>query len=134
MKRIKGFSLIELMIAVAIIGILAAIAYPSYSNYLMKGRRASAQAHLVDIAQRQEQYLLDARTYAESLGTLNMTTPDDVSAYYAIALVADNTAGVPPSFTVTATPKAGTAQVNDQCGTLDIDNTGNKTAGAAGCW
>lgn len=125
------------MIAVAIIGILAAIAYPSYSNYLMKGRRASAQAHLSDIAQRQEQYLLDARAYADSLGALNMTTPDDVSAYYSpITIVAVNTAGARPSFTVTATPKAGTAQVNDQCGTLGIDNTGNKTAstGASGCW
>lgn len=136
MKAHKGFTLVELMIAVAIIGILAAIAYPSYSNYLMKGRRASAQAHLADIAQRQEQYLLDARAYAGSLGALNMTTPDDVSTYYTITLVADNTAGAPPSFTVTATPKAGTAQVNDQCGTLSINNTGSKIAstGAAGCW
>ena len=137
LQRQRGFTLIELMIAVAIIGILAAIAYPSYNNYLMKGRRASAQAHLSDIAQRQQQYLLDARAYAPDLAALNLTTPSDVSAYYSpITIVADNTAGAPPSFTVTATPKAGTAQVNDQCGILGIDNTGSKTAstGAAGCW
>lgn len=137
MKAQKGFTLIELMVAVAIVGILAAIAYPSYTNYLLKGRRASAQAHLMDIAQRQQQYLLDARAYAPDLPTLNVTTPSDVSAYYSpITIVAVNTAGVPPSFTITATPKAGTAQVNDQCGTLGIDNTGNKTVstGVAGCW
>lgn len=135
MKVQKGFTLIELMLAIAIVGILASIAYPSYTNYLLKGRRASAQAHLMDIAQRQQQYLLDARAYADS-STLNVTTPSDVSAYYTIAILPVNTAGVPPSFTVTATPKAGTAQVNDQCGALGIDNTGNKTAapGMTGCW
>lgn len=123
------------MVAVAIIGILAAIAYPSYTSHLLKSRRASAQAHLLDIAQRQQQYLLDARIYANS-AQLNVTTPSDVSTYYTIAIAPDNTAGVPPSFTVTATPIAGTAQVNDKCGTLGIDNTGNKTVstGASGCW
>lgn len=137
MKAQKGFTLIEIMIAVAIVGILAAIAYPSYTSYLQKGRRASAQAHLVDIAQRQEQYLLDARAYAPDLATLNLTTPGDVSAYYSpITITAVNTAGAPPTFTVTATPKAGTAQATDQCGILGINSTGNKTVstGVSGCW
>jgi type IV pilus assembly protein PilE len=136
MNKPKGFTLIELMITIAIIGVLASIAYPSYTNYIMKSRRASAQAHLSDIAQRQVQYLLDARAYAGSLGELSMTTPDDVSTYYTIALAADNTAGQAPSFTVTATPKAGTPQVNDTCGTLGMDSDGNKTTSTneAGCW
>ncbi|OGS99238.1 MAG: hypothetical protein A3F73_06310 [Gallionellales bacterium RIFCSPLOWO2_12_FULL_59_22] len=133
-QRQRGFTLIELMIAVALIGILAAIAYPSYTNHLQKSRRASAQAHLMDIAQRQTQYLLDARAYAEDLGSLSLSTPDDVAAFYTIAIDADNTAGAPPSFTATATRKPGTAQANDKCGTLGIDNTGNKSAATGGCW
>lgn len=136
-KHAKGFTLIELLVTVAIVSILAAIAIPSYSNYMQKSRRASAQAHLMDIAQRQQQYLLDARAYAPNLATLGISTPGDVSPYYSpITITAVNNAGAPPSFTVTAQPKAGTDQANDKCGTLGIDNVGNKTTttGAAGCW
>ncbi len=121
MKKHTGFTLIELMITVVIIGILAAIAFPSYQSHLLKGRRASAQSHLMDIAQRQQQYLLDARSYAADLPTLNMNTPTDVSTYYTIAVAA--AAGTPPSFTITATP-TGT-QATD--GALTINNTGVKT-------
>ena len=120
----RGVTLMELMVVVVIIGILAAIAFPSYSSHLAKGRRASAQAHLMDISQRQQQYLLDARSYASSLTALNMTTPSDVSAYYnAIDILL--VAGPPPGFTLTATPKAGTAQANDSV--LSINQAGLKT-------
>lgn len=131
MKKAAGFTLIELMIVVAIVGILSAIAYPSYQSYLMKGRRASAQTHLMDIAQRQQQYLLDARSYAD-LTTLNVTTPADVSQYYTIAITP---ASPTTTFTVRATPKVGTQQAGDPCGVLEIDNTGAKTAAqTSGCW
>lgn len=135
MKRAEGFTLIELMVTIAIIGILASIAYPSYTNYLQKGRRASAQTHLMDIAQRQQQYLLDARAYAPDIGTLGITTPSDVSTYYTIPAFTVNAAGAPPSFAVTAKPKAG-SQASDKCGTLGIDSAGSKTTstGASGCW
>jgi len=108
------------MIAVAIIGILASIAIPSYVEYVKKGRRASAQSHLMDIAQRQQQYLLDARTYAASLTTLGITTPTDVANYYTIQV---NVADAPPSFTITATAQG--TQVSD--GNLTLDSTGAKT-------
>jgi len=121
MKKPAGFTLIELMIVVAIIGVLAAVGFPSYQAHLMKGKRAAAQTHLMDIAQRQQQYLLDARSYATDLASLNMTTPADVSTYYAISFAVAN--GTPPSFTITATP-LGT-QVTD--GLLTINNTGVKT-------
>lgn len=137
MKHAKGFTLIELLITLTIVGILAAIAIPSYAHYMQKSRRASAQAHLMDIAQRQQQYLLDARAYAPNLAALGISTPSDVSPYYSpITIAAINNAGAPPSFTVTAQPKAGTDQVSDKCGTLSIDNIGTKTTstGAAGCW
>jgi type IV pilus assembly protein PilE len=124
----RGFTLVEIMIVIAVIGILSAIAFPSYQDYLIKGRRAAAQSHLMEIAQQQQQYLLDARAYAADLTTLNLTTPTDISTYYQISVTASE--GPPPNFTITATPVSGSAQASDV--TLSIDNTGNKLP--AGKW
>ena len=124
----RGFTLIELMIAVAIVAIVAMIAIPSYTAQMVKGRRSSAEAVLLDIAQRQQQYLLDVRGYAPNWATLNTTIPVNVSNYYTIAIV--EAAGPPPTFTASATPLAGTAQAGDVV--LTIDNTGVKTP--AGTW
>lgn len=121
----KGFTLVELMVVIAVIGILASIVVPSYQDYLRKGRRAAAQSLLMDVAQKQQQYLLDSRSYAADLTTLKVTTPDDVANYYTITMDVGN--GAPPSFTVTATPNSGTDQASDP--TLTIDNTGKKTPG-----
>jgi type IV pilus assembly protein PilE len=125
--RARGFTLIELMIVVAIVGILALIAYPSYENQMRKSRRASAQSHLMDIAARQQQYLLDSREYAVSVAALNMSTPPEVSAYYAIAVAAVNTS-TPPTFTATATPSG--SQASDPAGTISINNAGVKSPSA----
>lgn len=114
------------MIAVAIVGILVAIAVPSYQNHLRKGRRAEAQSFITQVAQRQQQYLLDARTYA--LGGAALTElgldppPTSVSDHYAVT-VTPAAPTVPPSFTVTATPTS-TVQIPD--GILTLTNTGAK--------
>jgi type IV pilus assembly protein PilE len=106
-SRIRGFTLIELMIVIAVVGILAAIALPAYLEQVRKSRRASAEAHLMDIAAKQQTYLLDTRgTYASSLSTLNITTPTNVASFYTIAVTPDNTVK-PPIFTARATPTGG---------------------------
>jgi type IV pilus assembly protein PilE len=123
----RGFTLIELMIAVAVVAILAMIAIPTYTAQMVKGRRSSAEAVLLDIAQRQQQYLLDSRAYAPDLatlmGTLNATTPANVSAFYKVTIDPLPLVG-PPTFTARATPLPGTAQAGDVI--LSIDSTGAK--------
>lgn len=122
-KKACGFTLIELMVAAAIVGILMAVAVSSYQTYLVKGTRSSAQASLMDIAQRQQQYLLDNRSYASSLTALNVTLSTDVSSYYTVTL--STSSGPPPTFTATATPIDGVRQSSD--GALSIDQAGAKT-------
>jgi type IV pilus assembly protein PilE len=127
-KTVRGFTLIELMVTVAIVAILATIAYPVYLHQLVEGRRSAAEATLMDIAQREQQYILDQRQYASAatasaLSTnLNVTVPSSITQFYNISV--NVSAGPPPGFTATATPIAGTAQGGDY--TLTIDQTGSK--------
>lgn len=134
--RSRGFTLIELMITVAVIGILAAVAYPAYLDQVRKARRAEAQATLLNISARQQQMLLDTRSYvaaataADIPAALNISVPNTVTQTYDIAITV-GTATV-PSFVVTATPKG--TQSADKCNVMSIDQTGSKSAAIATCW
>lgn len=123
--RQGGFTLIELMMVVAIIGILAAIGYPAYANSVIKSNRAEAESYLMDLAQAQQQYFNDARAYAIDEDVLNLGVPERVDSFYAIAFTV--VGGPPPSFTITATPRIGTRQEGD--GALSIDSAGARLRG-----
>ena len=131
--RQLGFTLIELMIVVAIIAILAGIAYPSYMDQVRKGNRAKAQAFLMDVAQRQQSYLMVHRQYAQSLqqlgfdnGSGDLALGDELAkldAVYDIAgMSMGSIAGPPPSFNMTLPVKSGTLQDGD--GSLCLANSG----------
>src|SRR5256885_13530307 len=85
-SRMRGFTLIELMVAVAIVSILVSIAVPSYALFMKKSRRGDTESTLMDIAQREQQYLIDARAYAPTVAALNTTLPAAVTAYYTIQI------------------------------------------------
>ena len=122
----RGFTLIELMIVVMIVGILAAIVYPSYTQYVVKANRAAAQAQMMDIANRQQQFLLANRSYVSKtdLEASGYSLPADVSVRYSYAVILG--AGAVPSYTITFTPSG--AQTDD--GALTLNNEGVKTPAA----
>lgn len=123
-----GFSLVELVIVVAIVGILAAIAYPLYTEQVRRSARAEVQSFATTAASRQSQFLVDRRRYAGSLAALGIALPASLTSKYTIAVAAAD--GPPPAYTITATAIGHQAQ--DKCPTLALDNAGNRTP--AGCW
>lgn len=128
----RGFTLIELMIAVAIVGILASIALPSYQDYVRKGRRADAQAFMHEVASRQQHFLVDRRMYASTLAALGLAAPSSVSPHYNITLTNVVNNVQPMGFTLQAAPIGG--QARDTCGTLTLNAQGDKGAAKGGCW
>ena len=123
-----GFTLLELMIVVAIIGIIASIAYPSYQEQVRQSRRANAQANLMELASYMERFYTENFTYAGAGANLPFNqSPKSGTAFYQIALPVNNLT----AFTLTATAQGGqAADVN--CTPLTITQTG--ATGPAGCW
>jgi len=136
--RPRGFTLLELMVTVAVVALLATIGLNSYSSATTKARRAAVQSHLQDLANRQEQQLLDARAYATSNTSPPFPAlPADLSGVYTVTVSADND-DTPPSFLITATPVGSQATRDTRCGTLTLNQDGTKTrTGSAPlneCW
>ena len=127
-QRVRGFTLIELMIAVAVIGILASIAYPSYTDYVRKARRATAESALMDIASRQHTYLLSRRTFTANATDLGFSVPQELVGHYTFTIAAPSAT----TFSVTAEPKGAQAADSEQ--ELEINELGEKKPSAAGYW
>lgn len=142
-RRNEGFTLIELIIAVAIVGILAAIAYPTYVDSVRKARRAEARATLIELAQWMERNYTMAHRYDQNPAGAPINTAalpfkeapkDGTPKVYDLTVTAPNA----NSFTLRAVPKG--AQAGDKCGTLTLNQAGQRgVEGAVGmtaadCW
>ena len=121
-KAQHGFTLIEVMIVVAIVGILTAIAMPSYNEYIRRGHRADARAGLLQAQQWLERASTATGVYPTALPA-NLTWAADTTKRYTISIGGPATTS---TFTLTATPKG--AQVGDKCGNFTVTNTGLRGA------
>ena len=140
MSHLRGMTLIELMIVIVIVGILAAIAYPSYRQYVLRSHRTSAKTALLEAASRQERFFTTNNTYATTLATLgypagaSVSVPDAGSHYYDLSIVAADAT----SFSFRATPFGSQTQ-DTECGSFTLDYLGKQdisggTDAAATCW
>ena len=138
MKKQNGFTLIELMIVVAIIGVLSAIAYPSYQSYMKKSARADAKVGLSKLADKQERFYLQNNTYTTVFTSAGLNTSSvSEEGYYDFTISSDDLVS---GFVLTATAVAGKSQANDTgCTVMTLSSTGVKTPngvpdGTKDCW
>lgn len=132
-KTVAGFSLIELMIALAVISILASIAYPNYMEYLQRARRAECASVLLGQANAMERRFSTTNSYVGALPGPVQCPADGGPSSYVLGFAEDEPTAL--TFVIQAVP-AG-AQTGDRCGTLSIDNTGLKKASGMTtrqCW
>lgn len=131
-----GFTLMELMIVVVIIGVLAAVAFPSYQDSVRKSRRSDAKADLLALQLAQEKWRATNPSYTANLANLGRTAAGGTfytpQGFYTLGV-----AGVSATaYTITATPVAGSDQASDSCGAFSVDQNGPVTTTAAqtACW
>ncbi|MDH3614394.1 MAG: type IV pilin protein [Gammaproteobacteria bacterium] len=144
-SRQRGITFLELLIVVAIVAMISAFAFPSYMQYIVKTKRTAATSALLQIADRQQQFFMDNKTYATDLSALGFAgSPLFVSdAGKAVAAGDDDAVYVlsivnvtPTTYTATAAPLAGQLERDTDCGTLTLSQAGTKDAlgGGDDCW
>jgi len=148
LKNVRGFSLIEVLITVAIISVLAAIAIPSYQYSIMKSRRADAKVALSELAQAQERFYTDRRTYALNLGST--TSADTIrcqsfckiegalavspDGYYVLTIAPRGGGTIVTGFILTATARGIQQEKDTDCQFFTLDSINNKGATNDNCW
>jgi type IV pilus assembly protein PilE len=135
MNKTTGFTLIELMIVVVIVGILMAIAMPAYQGYVLRSHRTDAHSSLLDIAARQERHVAQFNRYADVITATDLTglnmAADSKEGYYTLAAAACAGGVIANCYTITATAVGG--QLNDtDCLAITYNSVGTKTPAA--CW
>lgn len=133
-KRLQtGFTLMELMIVVAIVGILAAVALPSYQDYVLRTRRVTAASCLMEVAQQMERQYSTAMSYVVALPAASCRT--DLTGFYTFAFATSEPTA--STFKIEATP-AGAQAGDTRCDVLSINQQGVKTVSGTGsvadCW
>ena len=134
----RGFTLIEVMIVVAILAIIVAFGYPAYRDQIIKSRRAEGLGALLELADHMERHYSDTGTYKQSDDSDTTVTdvfPSFSSDYYTLTI--DDQDNI--SFTVSAAPKAGSSQLKDKCGTFTLTSQGVKSVSGGSlskddCW
>lgn len=129
--RAAGFSLIEIMIVVTIIGILSAIALPAYNDHTRKTRRAAGASCVTAAAQQMERFYTTALRY-DSTGSPTVAQLQAICEPSTLEFYNMGLANAERTYTVTGTPTG--KQSGDSCGALSITNTGLKSPSTAGCW
>lgn len=134
MKTSRGFTLVELMIAVAVAGVLAAVALPSYREYVATARRADGRAGILSLAQAMERWYTERGTYVgATVGSTGIHPNKSSQGYYTLRIVAQDAT----TFRLRADP--GGAQASDACGRFTYNQAGARgvasaTLTAAECW
>ncbi len=126
--QMQAFSLIELLISLAIAALLAAMTIPSYQHYILQARRVEGQTALLDAANRMERYYSQTHSYQDSTLSLLGLTASTTNGYYTLSLsqLSDT------SYLIEASPNA--TQKDDTCGTLAINQLGQRLPDISGCW
>ncbi len=144
--KTQGFTLLELVIALAIVGILAAVAYPSYQGQMAKSRRSDAKILLLEIMNRQDVFKSNYGVYTTivvdpgggcvgSACGLKLGSANSKEGHYSLTAALGPTGSINTSVTLTATPVVGGLQVSDACGNFTMTSTGvTGVSGTGNCW
>ena len=142
-RGLAGFTLVELMVVIVIVGLLAAISIPSYRNYVVRGQRTDGKAALIDLQARQERFYFNANTYTVTLSDLSYPAPATSREEHFTLTIAAPTTGCPINSCWEATATRQVATADTDCNQLTLNSLGLRSSqtasntpspAAANCW